>query len=300
MFVLDEILRVVLLNTNSFATCGLSSLIRIWNIDRKAEIQQLNGYTFYNRLLSLVKIKDEMLASGCEYDGYIQIWNYTRGKLLKNISHSKSIQDLVSLTNGNLASTSAESILIWNTTSWQILNTLIGHERIVTCIENVLDDVLATGSFDRTIRFWNTTTGRNTKTLNREIDLTQCLLFLDSGHLASGEKDSFIKIWNFQTDSLVTYVSGHTQMVTSLVKLKKAHMASTSADMTIKVWNYENADVVALLCTLRGHSNHVNALIELPNGYLASGSLDQTVKIWNLAVVYKYPTRSNLIASVDD
>jgi platelet-activating factor acetylhydrolase IB subunit alpha len=113
---------------------------------------------------------------------------------------------------------------------------------------------------------------------------------------------ALIKIWNSETGALLTFLPGHTGTVTSLLNLKKYHMASSSVDMTVKIWNYEKyTDYgAALLATLRGHSMEIRCLLLLPDENLTSGSLDKTVNIWNLTCIYNYPTRANLIASVDE
>jgi WD40 repeat protein len=301
---MEPVVRIVLLNNDSFATIDLFvKIIRIWNVKTKAEIKQLRAWSLFS--WSLAALRDDILACGKLNDN-IEVWNHTgSGRLVKNLTgHSNLIYDLVTLTNGNLASSSDDkTIRLWNTTSGELLKILRGHESTIPCIRLISKDHLVSGSYDKTIRFWNLTTGQMTHEVgfvHEEVGFVQCLLVLDNGTLASGLRDSLIKIWTVSTGSLVTYLCAHEGMIISLVSMKKGHMASCSSDKTIKIWNYENPDFCSLLSTLRGHSDFVNTLLLLPDGYLASGSFDKTVKIWNVDAVYKYPNRSNLIAAVDD
>jgi WD40 repeat protein len=158
------------------------------------------------------------------------------------------------------------------------------------------DDLLVSGSFDKTIRILNVTSRKVIKTINDDTDLIYCLLLLHNGQLASGEGDSMIKIWNIETTHrrllVVNRLEGHTARVYTIVNLNMSHIASGSLDETIKIWNHESS---ALLQTLIGHSASVMNLILLSNGNLASASLDATIKIWNLPAVFKYPNKSNLM-----
>jgi WD40 repeat protein len=323
IYVIHKARKIVLINNDSIAITGMSMEVLIWDIKTKSQIARLVGH--WSCTWGLVKMKDGLLASGSSADfdwgtwgalfysdRSIKIWNYTKGRLVKNLTgHRGDVFDLVSLSKEILISCSQDStIRFWNTISGVVVNKFQGHENSVLCIILVSCNVLASGSADKTIRLWNltslhsnTTARQYTQTPSDYLDIVDCLLLLNNGtHLASGNRDFSIKILIIEAKlSLVASLQGHTEDVLSLVNLKQGHLASASSDLTIKIWNWESLEYgVALLATLKGHSDTVVSLVLLPNGFLASASWDQSVKTWNLPAIYNYPNRSNLIVSVDD
>jgi len=58
------------------------------------------------------------------------------------------------------------------------------------------NDLLASGSYDRTVKIWDVTTGECIKTLTGHSDLVRSVTFSSKGLLESGLDDSTVKIWN--------------------------------------------------------------------------------------------------------
>ena len=59
----------------------------------------------------------------------------------------------------------------------------------------LLDNTLASCSYDKTIRIWDTANGILLKTLNGHTDYIHALAVLPNNTLASGSNDKTIKIW---------------------------------------------------------------------------------------------------------
>jgi WD40 repeat protein len=93
------------------------------------------------------------------------MWNSTSGQLLMSLNlkdavNSWSIHGLVFLSNDNIVFFCDEIILVWDETNRRLLKSLKGHEGKVQAITLLSsDDMLVSGSLDKTIRVWNLTTG---------------------------------------------------------------------------------------------------------------------------------------------
>ncbi len=57
------------------------------------------------------------------------------------------------------------------------------------------NDILASGSYDRTIKLWNKNTGDLLRTLSGHYNLVQSVAFDSNDILASGSGDYTIKLW---------------------------------------------------------------------------------------------------------
>ena len=151
-----------------------------------------------------------------------------------------------------------------------------GHTNGVMCLQ-FDDQVLATGSYDGTLKIWDIKTGEEIRTLRGHQSVIRCLQF-DDTKLISGGLDHRIKIWNWRTGECISTLTGHTSGVIGL-HFNSSILVSGSIDNTIRVWNFDDKSA----CVLRGHSDWVNSVkIDSASRTVFSTSDDSTVKIWDL------------------
>jgi WD40 repeat protein len=148
--------------------------------------------------------------------------------------------------------------------------------------------LVASASWDMSIRIWNVEESRNIITIQEnELVEPNCFLLLSNGHLASGELHAQINIWNVTTGFLVKSLSGHSNQVTFLGDLNSSkHLASGSHDGEIRIWDYQNG---SCLKTIKAHYDAVYSIVMLKNFSLLSASLDGTLKTWTLANILSDP-----------
>lgn len=151
-----------------------------------------------------------------------------------------------------------------------------GHNNGVMCLQ-FEDNILATGSYDATIKIWDTETGEELRTLRGHQSGIRCLQF-DDTKLISGSIDRSLKVWNWRTGECISTYTGHLGGVIGL-HFDSNILASGSTDSTVKIWNFEDKSTFLL----RGHTDWVNAVrVDILSRTVFSASDDCTVKLWDL------------------
>ncbi|KAL8687897.1 MAG: hypothetical protein Q9218_006054, partial [Villophora microphyllina] len=151
-----------------------------------------------------------------------------------------------------------------------------GHSNGVMCLQ-FDDNILATGSYDTTIKIWDLKTCEEIRTLEGHESGIRCLQF-DESKLISGSMDHSLKVWNWHTGECLSTLTGHSEGVIGL-HFDSALLASGSVDETIKIWNFEDKSTFIL----RGHGDWVNAVrLDTASRTVVSASDDCTAKLWDL------------------
>ncbi|EAW14315.1 F-box/WD repeat-containing protein [Aspergillus clavatus NRRL 1] len=151
-----------------------------------------------------------------------------------------------------------------------------GHTNGIMCLQ-FEDNILATGSYDATIKIWDTETGEELRTLRGHESGIRCLQF-DDTKLISGSMDRSLKVWNWRTGECISTYTGHRGGVIGL-HFDATILASASVDKTVKIWNFEDKST----CLLRGHTDWVNAVrVDTNSRTVFSASDDCTIRLWDL------------------
>jgi F-box and WD-40 domain protein MET30 len=154
--------------------------------------------------------------------------------------------------------------------------TFRGHTNGVMCLQ-FFDNILATGSYDATIKIWDIETASEVRTLTGHLKGVRCLQF-DDTKLISGSLDGTLKVWNWRTGECLSTYRGHVGGVIGL-HFDGDLLVSASVDKTIKIWNFRDKSIF----TLRGHTDWVNAVkIDPTSRTILSASDDLTIRLWDL------------------
>jgi len=170
-----------------------------------------------------------------------------------------------------------------NSSGDESIKTLGGHNKYVYSVTFSPDGkLLASGSYDNTIKFWDIKSGECIKTLEGHNDSVFSVTFSPDGRLlASGSGDNTIKLWDIKSGECIKTLAGHNGSVFSVTFSPDGKLlASGSRDNTVKLWDIQSG---ACIKTLVGHNSFVESVSFSPDGkILASGSGDNTIKLWDI------------------
>ncbi|KAN0070407.1 hypothetical protein V8E54_011276 [Elaphomyces granulatus] len=141
--------------------------------------------------------------------------------------------------------------------------------------------VLASASYNATVRLWDSTTGAWKQTLEGHSGQVNAVAFSPDGKvLASASTHATMRLWDATTGAWKQTLEGHRDSVKAVVFSPDGKvLASASADTTVRLWD---ATAGAWKQTLEGHSGLVNTVAFSPDGkVLASASTDSTVRLWD-------------------
>ena len=167
-----------------------------------------------------------------------------------------------------------------NATGLELL-TLKGHNDSVQGVAFSQNGTLvASASYDGTVKVWDTTTGKESLTLKGHTEPVRSVAFSPDGKRLASASGETIKLWDATTGKESLTLTGHTIGVHCVAFSPDGkRLASASDDMTVKVWD---ATTGKELLTLKGHASNVVCAVFSPDGKrLASASWDNTVKVWD-------------------
>src|SRR4028118_2015710 len=144
-------------------------------------------------------------------------------------------------------------------------NTLGGHTKLVNGVSfSPNGKLLATGSFDNTVKLWDTSTGKEIKTLTGHTNSVNAVSFSPNGKLlATGSSDNTVKLWDTSTGKEIKTLTGHTNLVWAVSFSPNGKLLATgSSDNTVKLWDTTTDKEIK---TLTGHTNTVRAVSFSPN-----------------------------------
>ena len=164
-----------------------------------------------------------------------------------------------------------------------LIATLEGHTEEVASVAFSPDGtLLASGSWNDTVKLWDVSTERQIATLPSK-QPTLVAFSPDGKTLAVGTRYFYntVELWDVATQERIATL-GHRTVVFYTVSFSPdgKTLAVGTWDHTVELWDVATQERIATL----GHEAVVNAVSFSPDGtLLASGSRDNTVKLWDVA-----------------
>ncbi|MFN6566298.1 TIR domain-containing protein [Dendronalium sp. ChiSLP03b] len=166
---------------------------------------------------------------------------------------------------------------------WELKYGLHEHNGLISRVEWSPDGkILASASFDRTIKLWNLATGQCIHTLEGHNRRVWTIVWSpDSQYIASGSADNTIRVWRTDTGKLIRKHPMHTGVC--LCMAWSPDNTIVAAGGTGDDWSIILMDITNRIDQIiEGHSGQVNSLAWSPDGkVLASASHDSTIRLWD-------------------
>ena len=178
---------------------------------------------------------------------------------------------------GNCCSPSEKKFFSKKQKYFIISETLNEHEGKITCIIELENTQIVTGSNTGEIKIWNLQFFHCDKTLKTEGQIL-CLLEFKPNMLLTGGSTNEIILWDiYQPSNEIIYTfTGHDYWINNLVKCNDKIFASSSNDGTIRIWDFLNLNCINII---NNNDISILSLIKLNNGKLCAGNIDSTIKI---------------------
>lgn len=156
----------------------------------------------------------------------------------------------------------------------------IGHDFRASGLDfNKDGSMLASGSWDNTIKIWDLKTGQVNRTLIGHTDFVYSVDFSHDGKiLASGSRDRTVKLWPLNRPDAPMTIQTTAEIQTVQFFPDGTRVAGAGADGVIRLWNTQSGKGETIPTT---HSNYVYSFEISPDGkMLASGSVAE-IKLWD-------------------
>jgi WD40 repeat protein len=217
-------------NKNFIASGSQDNTIKIWDLSTMSCVKSLDGHSNWVTTVTTLK-KDKAFLLSSSYDHTVRVWNIDSGSCVKKISNvfgkfcaNAWYADPAYILHGS----SGNNIVVYNFDTDTIVKSLKGHTNLINCFLNLGEfrqDLIASGSDDKTIKIWNMSNGICLTTL---FGHTQCITFLHhlfgfnsaNNLIASGSDDHTIRIWSLDNYECVSIIKIHESWVKSMLHMK--------------------------------------------------------------------------------
>jgi WD40 repeat protein len=213
-------------------------IVQVSNIDNSTETTAID--TIINKhpteVYAITYLDNGNIVSSCKNG--IHVWNIVTGMLLYSIEKNvqSSVHSLASLSHNQIALCEGwkSEVTILNIETCARVRKLYGHTDWATAIASLENGLVASGSWDNTIRVWNVETGTCVRTIcEAHPNGINALTSLSGGLLASSSTGFDVKIWNVETGICEKILNDRAD---SLCSLGGGLLASGSNVGTVKIW----------------------------------------------------------------
>ena len=154
-----------------------------------------------------------MLLASCGQDSTVRLWDTKTRKLLHTFTEHK-VTDFnyvfsvaFSPDGKTLASSSKESVRLWNIQGEEHLRSVITHTAIMDVAFSPDEKTLASGNEDKTVGLWDAKTGKLLTTLSGHAGEVSNVTFSPDGKTLASIGDDTVRLWDTRTGEPIRALS---------------------------------------------------------------------------------------------
>ncbi len=297
---------------NTLVSSGWNKVMQLWHVNTGTKQHVFVGHTAH--VSSVVFSPDGSTIASGSYDGTVRLWDTdtsTEPRTLINISGN--VESVAFSPDGKTVACVAtvgdyNPMPYLRDSNIYLFDVETGSERhkiaaykaslfagnrpefhptehtkpVIKIAFSPHGNMLASSSYDKTIRLWHVQTGEYLRVLTKQADNAYSFAFSPDGRiLASGSREDTIRLWDVASGMQIKTLTGHTDYVNSIAFSPDADvLASGSDDSTVRLWDVASD---ALLRTFTGNIHTAYTIAFSPDGStVASGNGDGTILLWDL------------------
>ncbi len=162
-----------------------------------------------------------------------------------------------------------------------LIRTLEGHAGWIRSVAFSSDGtMLASGSYDQTVRVWEVATGEQRQLLAGHTNAVLTVAFAPDGQLVAGAgRDQTVRLWQVQTGQLFRTFLGHTDWVRGVAFHPDGSTLTSGAfDQKLCFWSITTGQLEQ---TTQGYSNPIMSIDYSPDGNTLVNSGAEHVHLWH-------------------
>lgn len=217
-------------------------------------------------------------------DRSLRTWDLETGRRLDTLyGHEGWVHAVAFASSGELAVSGSgdKTVKVWDLNDSRgrgtCRATLKGHEAGVTCVQIDDENIVVSGSLDKTLRRVDLNAGlEDCSVIPAHESGVYCLQFVRYG-LASGGGDSLIRMHDVRTGRCHRTLKGHSGGAVRALQFNENHMVSGGTDHDLRFWDLRTATCTATVDV----GARINAL-KFDETRVYVGCADRTLKVYDM------------------
>jgi WD40 repeat protein/tRNA A-37 threonylcarbamoyl transferase component Bud32 len=235
------------------------------------------------------------LLASSDNPGAVKIWDVASGRLARDLGAMPGgTTSLAFSPDGRRLVVSVGTMdmfwpekqgryVVFDTATWRPDRRIQGHGAVVSSLAFSPDGaVLATASYDGTLKLWETASWTGRGTLHGHTQNVSCVAFSPSGNrIASTADDDTCRIWDTSTGAELRLLRGHDGVVNcASFHPSGDRVVTAGGDRTLRVWDVASTPGVLVLD--RPETSATDLAFSPDGRSLAVSYLDHTIGIWDV------------------
>jgi WD40 repeat protein len=275
-----DLLTGELIRTLTGGVYGLDQIIAVRNMIPNSNLE---GNPIPNSNLEGNPIPNSNIIITRNGVANVEVWNLSTGEFISTLA-KKCYNSRPVATHNNLVALSEShdnyTIRVCDLMTGHLIHILTGHTNRIQSIA-MRDNLIVSGSLDKTVRVWDVTTGCLIHTFTFASGVSYAR-FTDGcdNLIVSKNQDNTVNILDAMTGCQIHTLARGATNVTSLSVGRDNMIMLGISDNTIELWDAETGHQIHILDPTMGHTDWVISIVAHDN-MIISHSKDGIIKTWD-------------------